>query len=332
MFNDHPPLSPLPSREGIRARAHALTVQRFGRVMQLYTPLYLSNECIDTCLYCGFSRTNKIARKTLTVEEVLKEAQFLIDEGFQHLLLVSGEHPKKVSIEYLSAIALQLRPRISSIKIEVAPFFDAESYRTLAAAGIDGVVIYQETYNREISKKMHVGGPKQDFDRRLQAVEAACEAGIRSIGIGVLLGLSDWREEIVALVHHAKHLMKKYWRTEVTLSLPRLKPCASGFQPLTHVTDQALEEIICQLRLQLPEAGIILSTRERPEFRNRLIKMGVTHMSAGSRTEPGGYTQPDEAGKQFELEDHRSVPEVVQSIIDAGYEPVFKDWETSLFG
>lgn len=309
----------------LEQKAHFLSVQRFGRVIQMYAPLYLSNECIDTCLYCGFSRHNQIVRKTLTVAEVLEEAEILVAQGFQHLLLVAGEQPKKVSVSYLSEIARSLRPRIASLSIEVAPFEEA-AYRQLALTGVDGVVIYQETYNEEIYKQVHVGGPKKDFHRRLEFVEEACRAGMRTVGIGVLLGLADWREEIPQLIEHTRYLMKRYWRTEFRISLPRLKPCASGFQAPHPVRDEELAEMICRLRIALPEVGLVLSTREPPELRDRLLQLGITQMSAGSRTEPGGYSHPDEAGKQFELADLRTPAEVANAIRQQGYEPVWKDW------
>lgn len=305
--------------------AHDLTVQRFGKTIQMYAPLYLSNECIDTCLYCGFSRKNKIVRKTLTVEEVLDEADLLIKEGFQHLLLVSGEHPKKVSPDYLITIVKKLKEKTSFLSIEVAPF-DFKTYQKLNEAGVDGVVIYQETYNREIYKKVHQGGPKQNFDRRLQAVEDVCRAGIRMIGMGVLLGLSDWREDVSKLIQHVHTLRKRFWKTEITVSLPRLKPCASGFQALYPVCDEDFTKIVQWIRLKLPEVGINLSTRESPNLRDRLVSLGITHMSAGSKTEPGGYSKPKSAGEQFILEDLRKPKEVAKAIQAAGYEPVWKDW------
>lgn len=310
-------------------KAHQLTVQRFGRTIQLFAPLYLSNECIDTCIYCGFSRPNQIERKTLTVEEVLQEADYLMIQGFQHLLLVSGEHPKKVSVDYLCEIAQTLRPKIASLNIEVAPFLE-DDYRRLIQAGVDGVLIYQETYDRDVYQKVHLGGPKKDYDQRLGFVEEACRAGVRTVGLGVLLGLCDWHTEIPWLIAHARQLMKKYWRTEFRISLPRLRPCASGYQAPHPVSDEELAEIICRLRLALPEVGLVLSTRERPELRDTLLKSGVTHMSAGSRTEPGGYLHPNGNGKQFELEDFRTPAEVALAIQKAGYEPIWKDWEGGL--
>ncbi|OGQ04681.1 MAG: thiamine biosynthesis protein ThiH [Deltaproteobacteria bacterium RIFCSPLOWO2_12_FULL_44_12] len=311
--------------ESLKEKVHRLTVQRFGKTIQLFAPLYLSNECVDTCLYCGFSRHNKIERKTLSVTEVLEEAKILINQGFKHLLLVSGEHPKKVSVDYLSEIARTLRPKIASLSIEVAPL-DEQSYQRLALYGVDGVVIYQETYDKEVYNQVHIAGPKKDYAKRLSAVEEACKAGIRQVGIGVLLGLSPWQKEIQRLIEHAKYLMKRYWQTEFRISLPRLKPCASSFQAPYPVSDEEFAHIIMMLRVALPELGLVLSTREKPELRDQLIYLGVTHMSAGSKTEPGGYAHPEEAGKQFDIEDLRTPAEVARAITKAGYEPVWKDW------
>jgi 2-iminoacetate synthase len=312
----------------IKSSQH-ITQKRFGRIIQLYAPLYLSNECIDTCKYCGFSLENKIERKTLTKAEVLKEANYLLKEGFQHLLLVSGEHPRKVSPKYIRDIAKDLKPALASLSIEVAPFEESD-YRELAQSGVDGVVIYQETYDRACYEKMHIAGPKKNYDRRLDAPERAARAGIRRIGMGVLLGLSGWPEEIVALTNHVRLMKKKYWQTEFTVSLPRLRPCAGGMKALFPVSDEAFVEIIVSLRHSLPDVPIYLSTRETPEFRDRLIGAGVTHLSAGSRTEPGGYLNPKEAEEQFEIEDKRSAAEVAAAIKSQGYEPVWKDWENIL--
>lgn len=310
-------------------KAGILTRQRFGKTIQLYAPLYLSNECVDTCLYCGFAQTNKIRRKTLTMEEVLQEADFLIAQGFRHLLLVAGEHPKAVSKTYLCEVARALRPRLSSLSIEVAPF-EEKDYREMMVAGVDGVVIYQETYNREIYEQVHVGGPKKNFDRRLRLMEEACRAGVRKAGIGILLGLAPWREDVDALIAHGRHLQKHFWQTEFAVSLPRLKPCASGFLAKHPVSDAEFAEIIATIRCSLPEVAIHLSTREPVALRQKLMEIGITHMSAGSRTEPGGYLHPEETGKQFELEDHRSPSQVAAAIQRAGMTPVWKDWEGML--
>jgi len=312
----------------------------------MYAPLYVSNECIDTCRYCGFSRENQIVRKTLSVEEVLQEAAFLMTEGFRHLLLVSGEHPRIVSLDYLSSIARRLKPRLdspasprgerlarqarlASLSIEVAPF-DESTYRNLREVGVDGVVIYQETYDREVYERVHLAGPKKNYAHRLAAPEEAARAGIRKIGMGILVGLLPWERDFHSLIDHVRWMKKRYWQTEFTVSLPRLRPCASNYEAPFPVTDEEYLEMIGRLRVALPDVGIVLSTRERAEFRHRLIAAGVTHMSAGSRTEPGGYLHPQEAEGQFEIEDRRSAAEVAAAIRARGYEPVWKDWESIL--
>lgn len=321
-------------------RARQLTRQRFGRVIQMYAPLYLSNECIDTCTYCGFSLANRIPRKTLTVEEVEKETDFLARQGFRHLLLVSGEHPAHVSVDYLEEAVRRLKsPQaplcqrgvggISSLSIEVAPLKE-EDYRRLIAGGLDGVVLYQETYDPEAYASFHLAGPKKSYVRRLEAPEEALRAGIPRLGMGILLGLADWRRDAEALVAHVKDLRKRYWQTEFTISLPRLRPCVSDFNPPHPVSDKEFVELVATLRLALPEVGIVLSTRESPALRDELIGLGVTQMSAGSKTEPGGYLNPETGLKQFEIEDHRPVSEVVKAIEHKGYEAVWKDWEDPL--
>ncbi|QQR80356.1 MAG: radical SAM protein [Deltaproteobacteria bacterium] len=267
-------------------------LQRFGKTIQLYAPLYLSNECVDTCTYCGFSRENRIERKTLTPDEVLSEAQFLIHQNFQHILLVAGEHPKHVSPDYLEACLLKLKPFVSALSIEVAPF-EAAVYRRLTQAGLDGVVMYQETYDPEIYAKMHKGGPKKDYQQRILAPEEVAKAGVRQLGMGILLGLADHQKDAAALIKHVRHIQKKYWQTEITISLPRLRPCASSFEIPHPVSDEEFIELIAMLRCELPEVGIVLSTRESPALRDQLIGLGITRMSAGSRLEPGGYQQPE---------------------------------------
>ncbi len=318
-MNNFPPLT-----TALMQQAHQRTVQRFGRTVKLYTPLYVSNECIDTCLYCGFRRDNKIRRATLTMENILAETDHLHAQGFQHILLVSGEHPKYVNPEYLCQITRQLKNKWSSVAIEVAPFPEA-NYRTLAEAGVDSVVLYQETYNRNVYQQVHQGGPKKDYDQRLEFVEGACRAGMRTVGIGMLLGLAPWQEELEALINHARALRKKYWKTEFTISLPRLQTSAAEFTPSHPVSDQEMAHMICLLRIYLPEVGLVLSTREPPTLRETLLPLGITQMSAGSRTEPGGYLHPNEAEEQFSIADHRTPAEVAAMITKLGYEPVWKE-------
>lgn len=317
--------------EVMAQRACDLTRQRFGRVIQLFAPVYISNECIDTCSYCAFSRPNQIQRRTLTAAEVEQEAGFLIAQGFRHLLLVAGEHPRAVSLDYLQGIARRLRPQLASLSIEVAPF-DESGYRLLTTAGIDGVVIYQETYNRERYLEVHQAGPKRDYDKRLQAPARAAAGGARRIGMGILLGLSDWRQDALNLIDHVRSLQKKFWQVEFQISLPRLRPCFGGLTDVHEVRDRDMVRLICALRLALPEVGIVLSTRESPQFRDHVMLLGVTQMSAGSRTEPGGYREPQLAEEQFSIGDHRSAQEVAGVIAQHNLDAVWKDWEASLYG
>ena len=311
--------------EDLAQAARAVTLQRFGRAVRLFAPLYVSNACLSSCTYCGFSKGLPVARKTLTVDEVEAEARTLVGRGFRHLLLVSGEHRVEVSADYLVEVVERLRPLVPSISVETQTWSD-DTYARLVAAGLEGVVHYQETYDRTRYAETHVAGWKRDFDRRLSSTERAAEAGVRRLGIGALLGLAaDWRADVLAVAEHAVWLQQQYWRTEVTVSLPRIKPSASGFQPLVPVSDADYVQALCALRLAAPEAGIVLSTREPAALRDGLVRIAVTSMSAGSSTEPGGYLTPGEAQEQFAVSDERSPAEVAQMLVAAGYEPVWKD-------
>ncbi|HUR51043.1 MAG TPA: 2-iminoacetate synthase ThiH [Mycobacteriales bacterium] len=314
-----------PHLEDLAQRARQVTLQRFGRAVRLFAPLYVSNACLSTCTYCGFSKGLDVVRRTLSVDQVVQEAQALVDKGFRHLLLVSGEHRLEVSQDYLLSCVEALRPLVPSLSIETQTWSD-DTYARLVAAGLEGVVHYQETYDRARYAEVHLAGWKRDFDRRLSSTERAAEAGVRRIGIGALLGLSaDWRADVVAVAEHALWLQRHYWRTEVTVSLPRIKPSASGFQPLVPVSDAEYVQAMAALRLVAPEVGIVLSTREPAALRDGLVRIAVTHMSAGSSTEPGGYLHPGEAQEQFAVSDERSPAEVASMLEEAGYEPVWKD-------
>ncbi len=339
-------------------RSQALTQQRFGRVIRLFAPLYLSNECINNCKYCGFSRDNAILRVTLTVEEVVREAQALKEKGFRNILLVAGEHPKFVSSGYMTECVAALHAEMPSISLEVGPM-ETEEYRPLVEAGADGLVVYQETYDRVIYAEMHTAGPKRDFAWRLETPERAYAAGFRRLGIGALYGLADWRREAIAVAAHAEYLLRNCWKAQLTISLPRLRPCAGEFQPLTQMSDRELAQLVCAFRLFLPDAGLVLSTREPAKLRDGLIPLGVTMISAGSHTEPGGYTgagkekihhtergrivelaagasewasngQATNATGQFQIADERSAEEMAELIRKLGYEPVWKDWDAAL--
>ena len=334
--------------------SRALTLRNFGRTMRLFAPLYLSNECINNCQYCGFSRDNPILRVTLSVDEVVAEARHLSQVGFRQVLLVAGEHPKFVSRDYLTDCVRALAPDFASIEIEVGPL-TTEEYVPVVNAGAEGLVVYQETYNRAAYAELHTAGPKRDFNWRLDCAERGYEAGFRHLGIGALFGLSRWQEDAVALAAHLEYLFKHCWQAQISASLPRLRPAAGEFQPHFSMTDRELTQLVCALRITFPQVGLVLSTRERAALRDALMSLGVTTMSAGSHTEPGGYTRqgsehlhrtvrgrivaPDFqngedklATGQFDISDERSPSEIASVLRRRGLDPVWKDWDQALAG
>jgi 2-iminoacetate synthase len=308
--------------------AHSLTLQRFGRTIRLYAPLYLSSFCVNDCRYCGFNRENKSARKRLSIDQAVAEAEIIAAEGFRDLLLVSSEDREFVGLDYLAELASRLRDTFCSLSVEIYRMTEQE-YAALFAAGIDGVTLYQETYDRAAYAYYHPAGPKADYDDRLLAPDAFASAGMRELGLGSLLGLTDWRTETLAMAEHAHYLMKKYWKSRVSFSFPRLRPASdverSRFPHL--LSDRNLVQMILALRLCFADAGLVLSTREPAELRDHLIKLGITRMSAGSKTNPGGYSGHAEALRQFEVDDTRSPTRVAEAIRAQGLEPVWKDWQ-----
>lgn len=334
----------------LAARSAAITRRQFGRTMRLFAPLYLSNECINSCTYCGFSRENPIQRVTLEIDQIEREARHLVAEGFRNILLVAGEHPKFVSGPYLKLCVERLRPLVPSLAIEVAPM-EEEEYRPIVEAGADGLVVYQETYHRETYAGVHAAGPKKDFDWRLDCAERGHAAGFRRIGIGALFGLHDWRFEALALAAHLEHLQRVCWKSHLTVSLPRLRPAAGGYTPRHPLPDREFIQLVCALRIAFPSVGIVLSTREPASLRDIVAPLGITLMSAGSHTEPGGYTgQGRESlhltvrGKivpcsgggaatgQFDISDDRAAREVGETLAAMGLEPVWKDWDAAITG
>jgi 2-iminoacetate synthase len=312
--------------EDLAARSHRLTVSRFGRTMHMYAPLYLSNECLTTCVYCGFARELAIARKTLSSDETLAEARHLLRQGFRSILLLTGEHQRLTGVDFLEERVRLLSAEVPSVSIEVQVWSEDE-YRRLGAAGCEGVVIYQETYHPETYARVHLAGRKRHYEWRLLGPERAARAGMRRVGIGALLGLhDDWRFDAIATAAHARFLMTRYWRTAVSVSVPRMRPSAAGWQPVNPIPDVGLVQLVCALRLALPEVGIALSAREAPALRDGLFRLGVTHTSAGSHTEPGGYEHPEEATGQFEVADMRPPAEVAAVLRRQGFEPVWADW------
>lgn len=315
--------------EEMAQKAHRLTVQNFGKTIILYTPMYISNYCTNHCIYCGFSTLNKIARRTLTLEEVEQEAQAISATGLRHILVLSGEAPSHVPLNYLKDCIRILQKYFASIGIEIYPL-STEGYAELVEAGVDSLTIYQEVYNREIYDEVHVKGPKKDFKFRLEAPERGCQAKMRSVNIGALLGLDDWRREAFFLGMHGSYLQDTYPDAEISISLPRLRPHAGSFRPKSQVTDKNLVQIMLALRLFMPRVGITISTRERAWLRDNLVPLGVTKMSAGSSTKVGGHSQTNKGDGQFEMSDTRSVADIRQMLLDKGYQPVFKDWHPGI--
>ncbi len=338
--------------EAMARESQIITRRNFGRTMRLFAPLYVSNECVNNCGYCGFSRDNNaILRVTLTVEQVVAEAKHLVTLGFRNILLVAGEHPRFVSEGYLEECIRALRDFVPSIGIEVGPM-EAPEYERMVKAGAEGLVVYQETYDRVVYEQMHTAGPKKDFDWRLACPERGYAGGFRRIGIGALFGLSDWRLEALRLAAHLEHLYKHCWKSTFTVAFPRLRPAAGGFKPMTDFPDWALVQTICAFRITFPEVGVILSTREPAPLRDALAPLGVTMMSAGSHTAPGGYTgvgsddlhltvrgrrveieSKDEANRaegQFGIADERSPQSVADMLRGRGLDAVWKDWDPSI--
>jgi len=315
-----------PHLEQMAQKAHRLTVSQFGRTMVLFTPLYLSNFCTNHCLYCGFNHKNRIVRRQLTLAEVAAEARAIADSGLKHILILTGEAPDIASVDYIDDCCRVLSDYFPTIAMEIYALSQAD-YRRLIHAGVDSLSIYQETYNETLYRRLHPKGPKRDYRFRLDAPERACRAGMRSVNIGALLGLDDWRRDVFFTGLHARYLQDRYPETEISVSLPRMRPHVGGFQPDCVVEDRHIVQTMTALRLFMPRLGITISTREDARFRDRILPLGVTRMSAGSCTAVGGRTDERENTAQFEISDDRSVPEMVAMLRGAGWQPVFKDWQ-----
>jgi len=315
-----------PYLEQMAQLSHNLTKKRFGKTIQMYAPMYLSNECNNICTYCGFSLDNKVKRKTLTPTEILLELNAIKQHGFDHILLVTGESNHTVHVDYfLKAIEI-IKPQFDNISIEVQPL-EEEEYRQLHEAGIYSVLVYQETYHKEKYKDYHPKGKKSNFYYRIETPDRIGSAGVHKIGLGVLLGLEDWRTDSFFCALHLDYLQKQYWRTKYSISFPRIRPAEGVHIENYHLSDKDLVQLICAYRLFNEDVELSISTRESENFRNNIIKLGTTSMSAGSKTNPGGYAVDNEALEQFEISDERSAEEIAKLITAAGYEPVWKDWE-----
>jgi 2-iminoacetate synthase len=328
-----------PHLEAMAQEANRLTRWHFGRTISLYAPLYISNLCAADCVYCGYAARSGSREKRITLrpEDVRRECEALAARGFDSVLILTGESPKVVTVNYITRAVEIAREYFNSVSVEIYAL-DTDGYRQLVEAGLEGVTLYMETYDRPTYGKVHLLGDKADYDFRLEALDRAGQAGARKLNLGALLGLYDWRHEAVWTALHAWHLQRTCWQSALGISFPRLLHTPERYEVEHFVSDAQLVQIMLAMRLAVPEAGINLSTREAPAFRDKLIPLGVTHMSAGSSTQPGGYatykrgeaderTNYREVLEQFEIEDHRDPDDVVEVIRAAGYDPVWKDFD-----
>lgn len=315
-----------PYIEQMAQLSNQLTKKRFGNTIQMYAPMYLSNECQNICTYCGFSYTNKIPRRTLTDDEILKEVAFLKSKGYDHILLVTGEANRTVGVDYINNAIKLIKPHFSNITIEVQPLEQVE-YELLIDNGLYAVLVYQETYHKEEYKKHHPKGKKSNFSYRLDTPDRLGKAGVHKIGLGALFGLEDWRADSFFTALHLKYLQKTYWQTKYSISFPRLRPHSGGLEPKVEMTDSDLVQLICAYRLLDEDVELSISTRESEIFRNHIVQLGVTSMSAESKTNPGGYAVEPQSLEQFEISDERSTEEITTMLKNQGIEVVWKDWE-----
>jgi len=319
----------IPYLETMAQKSNYLTLKRFGKTMQLYIPLYLSNICYNSCVYCGFSHKHKILRKILTNEEIIQEAEAIKSFGFDNVLLVTGESPKDAGVAYLQQAIRLVRPYFSHVSCEVQPL-EQEDYELLVSEGLTTVYIYQETYNKQNYPGYHPKGKKADFNYRLDTPDRLGKADIYKIGLGVLIGLEDWRTDSFFTALHMNYLERTYWKTKYSISFPRLRPFAGGFEPNVHMSDKELVQLICAFRILNNEVELSISTRENEYLRDNLIHCGITSLSAGSKTNPGGYVVDPQSLEQFEVSDDRSPAKIAEMLKKQGYEPVWKDWDRSM--
>ena len=316
--------------EPLAQKAQRLTRQRFGHAVNLFVPLYLSNLCANECTYCGFSMSNRIKRKTLDAAEIARECEAIRALGFDNLLLVTGEHQAKVGMPYFREHLPSIRQHFSSLMMEVQPMSEAE-YAELRTLGLDGVLVYQETYHSAVYSQHHLKGNKQDFFFRLETPDRLGRAGVDKIGLGALIGLSDsWRTDCYMMAEHLLWLQKSWWQSRYSVAFPRLRPCAGGIQPASEMDEAQLVQVICAFRLFAPEVEQSLSTRESPQFRDKVVPLAINTLSAFSKTQPGGYAETQRELEQFSPHDNRHPQQVAEALIQAGMQPVWKDWDRYL--
>lgn len=329
-------LSPAASRylETMAIKAQKITRQRFGHTIGLFVPMYLSNLCANECTYCGFSLSNPMKRKTLTHNEIVAECKAITSLGFNQVLLVTGEYPSQVGMPYFKTHIKTIRDYVSSLLMEVQPL-STDDYASLKSWGLDGVMLYQETYHKPSYAYHHLKGKKKNFTWRLDAPDRLGQARIDKIGLGVLVGLSDnFRTDCYMMGEHLRHLQKQYWQSRFSIAVPRLRPCAGGITPHCHMSDKELVQVLCAFRLFAPDVDIVLSTREATAFRDNVIPIMITQMSAFSQTKPGGYAAVSNEAydvlEQFSIDDNRHPSAVVRKLTEQGLQPVWKDWDKYL--
>lgn len=307
------------------------TSKYFGRTMRLFAPLYVSNECVNNCVYCGFACRHNIQRRTLSLDEVERELVAIRNLGFRNVLLVAAENPKLVSSGYMESVIRLARSMVPSVSIEIAPSRVVD-YKKYVDAGCEGLTVFQETYDEKVYPTLHPSGPKSVFEWRLATPERGAQAGMRKLGLGPLLGVNEWRFEVLAVALHAKFLFKRAWKSQISISLPRMRPAASGYipEPGNIPNDRQTVQVICALRMFLPRLAIVVSTRESRKFRDGVMGLGVTMMSAFSSTKPGGYADREESGEQFHIDDSRNPEEFAEALRKRGIDPVWKDYDSAL--
>jgi 2-iminoacetate synthase len=323
-----------PYLEVMAGVSNRITRRHFGRTIALYAPIYLSSVCNSDCTYCGYAIHSGIngERHTLTDAQIHAECRALADHGFQNVLLLTGDAPRVAPTEYLANGVTIAREYFVSVSVEVYAL-DVKDYRRLVNAGLEGVTLYIETYHAPTYDRVHLKGRKRNYAYRLNAIERAGRAGARKLGIGALLGLYDWRVDGFWTALHAKYLQKTCWQSAISVSFPRLLHAPERHSGLMVPSDREFVQLMLAMRLFLPEVGFTLSTRERASLRDALIPLGVTQMSAGSSTKPGGYSScGEETLSQFEIEDRRTPAEVAAAIRNAGYDPIWKDFDHSFHG
>ena len=321
----------MPYLEQMAMLSRKYTQQRFGKTIQFYVPLYLTNSCINHCVYCGFNHTNPIKRIILTDEQILQEVAAIKQTGnFQHILLVTGENPHDAGVDYIENAIRLVKPYFSSISIEVQPLKE-EEYKRLTVVGLNAVYCYQETYHKENYRRYHPKGMKSKFDWRIDTFDRIGKAGIHKTGLGVLIGLEDWRTDTTMMAYHLRYLQKTYWQTKYSISFPRIRPFeGNSFQPNVVMTDIELAQLIFAFRIFDHDIELTLSTREDKRFRDHILMLGITALSAGSKTDPGGYAVYKKELEQFAVNDDRKPEDVLSAVKAKGYEVVWKDWDMSL--